>query len=89
VEQLAVSVSILLPVAGFALNDAVRPLGRLGALRVTLPVNPACGVTVKVSVTEAPWDSVNVEEAALRVKLGAGLTLTQTVPAIVCPPEAP
>lgn len=34
-----------LPVAGFGENDAVTPLGRPDAARVTLPVNPYCGYT--------------------------------------------
>jgi len=40
-ELLAVSVSVLLyPVVGFGEKDAVTPLGRPEAERVTLPVNP-------------------------------------------------
>jgi len=37
---LAVSVSVLAPVVGFGEKDAVTPLGRPVAERVTLPVNP-------------------------------------------------
>jgi hypothetical protein len=37
---LAVSVSILLPVAGFGVKDAVTPLGSPDAAKVTPPVNP-------------------------------------------------
>ena len=40
-ELLAVNVSALLyPVVGFGEKDAVTPLGRPDAERVTLPVNP-------------------------------------------------
>ena len=39
-ELLAVNVSILAPVVGFGAKDAVTPLGRPDAERVTLPVNP-------------------------------------------------
>ena len=44
---LAVSVRTLEPVeVGFGANDAVTPLGRPEADRVTLPVNPFAGTTV-------------------------------------------
>ena len=42
-ELLAVSVSKLDPVVGFGEKDAVTPLGRPEAERVTLPVNPFMG----------------------------------------------
>ena len=42
---LAVRVSVLLPFVGFGAKDAVTPLGRLVAVRFTLPVNPYCGFT--------------------------------------------
>ena len=45
-ELLAVSVSKLDPVAGFGEKDAVTPLGRPEAERVTLPVNPFRGFTL-------------------------------------------
>ena len=37
---LAVNVSVLLPVVGFGVKDAVTPLGRPDTARVTLPANP-------------------------------------------------
>ena len=37
---LAVNVSVLVAAAGFALNDAVTPLGRPEADKLTLPLNP-------------------------------------------------
>jgi hypothetical protein len=51
---LAVSVNVLVVVAGFGLNDAVTPLGRPDADKLTLPLNPFCGVTVIVLVPPAP-----------------------------------
>ena len=45
---LAVSVKVLMDMAGFVLNDAVTPFGRPDATRVTLPVKPLCGRTVTV-----------------------------------------
>ena len=44
-ELLAVSVSVLTPVVGFGEKDAVTPLGRPEAERVTLPRNPFRGFT--------------------------------------------
>jgi hypothetical protein len=49
---LAVSVSVLFPVAGFGLKVAVTPLGNPDAESDTLPVNPFAGVIMIVLV---PW----------------------------------
>lgn len=51
---LAVSVNLLLPVAGFGLKDAVTPLGNAEALRLTLPLNAFTGFTVMVVLPAAP-----------------------------------
>ena len=51
---LAANVSVLVLVAGFALNDGVTPVGRPDAARFTLPVNPFVGVTVIVLVWLVP-----------------------------------
>ena len=51
---LAVSVSTLVPVLGFGVIDAVRPLVRPVTARFTLPANPASGDTQMVEVREAP-----------------------------------
>jgi len=40
---------LCLPVDDSKLNDAVTPVGRPDATRVTLPVKPFCGVTVMVA----------------------------------------
>ena len=40
---LAVNVSVLVPVAGFGLNDAVTPLPSPEADKVTLPLKPLVG----------------------------------------------
>lgn len=50
----AVSVMVLEPVAGFGANDAVTPLGRLVAEKVTLELKPFCGITVIVLVPLPP-----------------------------------
>jgi len=51
---LAVNVRTEEPVVGFGVNEAVRPLGRPEAARVTLPVNPGCGITAIVDAIEVP-----------------------------------
>ena len=53
-ELLAVSVNTLDPVAGLVPKEAVTPLGRPDAARVTLPLNPFAPVTVMVSVALLP-----------------------------------
>jgi hypothetical protein len=53
-ELAAVSVSVLLPVVGFGENDEVTPLGSPETARLTLPVNPYCGLTLTPVVAELP-----------------------------------
>jgi hypothetical protein len=43
-ELLAVSVSVLFPVVGFGVKDAVTPAGKPDNERLTLPVNPYWGL---------------------------------------------
>src|SRR5215467_5493969 len=47
-EGLTLSVRVLLVGAGFGENPAVTPLGRLEALKVTLPLKPFTGLIVIV-----------------------------------------
>jgi len=82
-------VSRLLPVAGFGVNKAVTPVGRPDALRVTLPVNPFCGTTVMVSVTDAPWATVTEVGDAVRAKLGGGVTVREIAVLALSVPETP
>jgi hypothetical protein len=51
---LAVSVNVLVVVAGFVPKAAVTPLGRPEADKLTLPLKPFCGVTVIVLVPALP-----------------------------------
>ena len=53
-ELLAVSVSVLLPVVGFGVKDAVTPAGSPDTERLTLPVNPYWGFTETYDVVEVP-----------------------------------
>jgi hypothetical protein len=67
-ELLAVSVSALEAVAGLVPNDAVTPVGKPEAARVTLPVNPPVSATVIVSVPLPPGvtDKVEVEGESVK-----------------------
>jgi hypothetical protein len=51
---LAVSVNVLVLTVLLGLNDAVTPLGRPDADKLTLPLKPPCGVTLIVLVPFAP-----------------------------------
>jgi hypothetical protein len=51
---LAISVNVLLAVAGFGLKEGVTPGGRLEADKLTLDVKPVDGVMVIVVVPELP-----------------------------------
>ena len=52
---LAASVNVLVFVVLLGLNDAVTPLGKPDADKLTLLLKPPCGVTVMVLVPLAPW----------------------------------
>lgn len=71
-ELEAVSVSVLVVVAGLGLNPAVTPLGRLEADSVTLPLNPLAGDTVMVLPPAVPCVMVTVPGEADRPKSGGG-----------------
>lgn len=89
---LAVSVSVLVVVVGFVLNAAVTPLGKPLAAKVTLPVNPFCGVTVIVLVPPVPpCVIVTLVGDAASVKLGFADAFTVKLTVVVCVklPEVP
>ena len=75
---LAVRVRVLAVVVLAGLNDAVTPPGRPEAERLTDPLNPLSGLTVMVLVIWAPWVTPSPEGAAESVKLGAGVTVSET-----------
>jgi hypothetical protein len=68
-ELLAVKVSVLLPVVGLGVKEAVTPLGRPDAESATLPVNPYCEYTYTLEVPELPWPMLALD--AESVKVGA------------------
>jgi hypothetical protein len=79
-ELLAFSVSTLDPVVGLVPNDAVTPVGKPEAARVTLPVNPPASATVIVSVPLLLWVTDKVDAEGESVKLGlVVLTVTTNV----------
>jgi hypothetical protein len=64
---LAVSVNVLVVVAGFMLNDAVTPLGSPDADKLTPALKPLCGVTVILLVPLVPCVMVKLLGDAERV----------------------
>ena len=57
---LAVSVNMLLLAVLLGLNDAVTPLGRPEADKLTLLLKPFSGVTVMVLVPLVPWTTLRL-----------------------------
>ena len=88
---LAVSVNVLVLGVLLGLNDAITPLGKPDADKVTLPLKPFCGVTVMVLVPLAPCVIVKLLGAAESAKFatGAGLTVKESEVVFVKLPEAP
>jgi len=64
---LAVNVNVLVVAVLLGLNDAVTPLGRPDADKLTLPLKPFCGVTVMVLAPLAPCMIVKLFGDAERV----------------------
>ncbi len=64
---LAVSVNVLVLAVLLGFNDAVTPLGRPDADKLTLPLKPFCGVTVMVLVPFVPWSTLRLLGEAERV----------------------
>jgi hypothetical protein len=64
---LAVRVSVLVPAVLLGLNNAVTPLGRPDADKLTLLLKPFCGVTVMVLVPVVPCAIVKLFGDAERV----------------------
>lgn len=88
---LAVKVSVLVPVAGFGLNDAVTPVPRPVADRVTLPAKPPDGWMVIVVVPCDDRVMVKLVGEAERVKLpeATAVTVRETVAMCVVLPPVP
>jgi hypothetical protein len=67
---LEVSVSALVLEVLLGLNEAVTPLGRPDADKLTMPLKPFWGVIVIVLVTVAPWRMVRIPGEAKNEKFG-------------------
>jgi len=63
----AVSVNVLVLAVLPGLKDAVTPLGRPDADKLTLPLKPPCGVTVMVLVPLVPWITLRLLGEAERM----------------------
>jgi hypothetical protein len=86
---LAVRVSVLEAVAGFGLNEALTPLGRPDADKLTLPLKPFCGVIVTVLVPLDPCMMLRLPGNAERAKFGAGVTVREIVVGFARIPDVP
>ncbi len=86
---LAVNVRVLEAVALVGLNEAVTPLGRPEAARLTLPLKPFCGVTVMVLDPEVPCMMLRLVGDEERVKSGGSATVRASVAVCVKLPEVP
>jgi len=86
-----VSVNVLVAVAGLGLNEAVTPLGKPDADKLTLPLKPFCGVTVMVLAALPPCVVVTLLGEVERVKFGGGaaFTVREIVAEFVKPPDVP
>ena len=72
---LAVRVSVLLPAVPAGLKEAVTPLGRLEADKLTVPLKPLSGLMLMVLVAVFPWTALKLFGEAVKVKVPAGLTV--------------
>jgi len=75
---LALKVSVLVPLVAPGLKDALTPLGRPDADKLTLPLNPFCGMTEMVLVPLVPGVMLRAPGDTESAKLGAGV-MTETL----------
>lgn len=88
-ELLATNVNMLVPIAGFGLNDAETPLGRPDAVKLTFPLNPFWPVIVIAVVLEEPCVMLKLDGDAPMVKYGPAFTVSSSVVVAEIPPEVP
>ena len=86
---LAVRVNLLVLDVLLGLNDAVTPLGRPDADKLTLLLKPFCGATVIVLTPLAPRWIVRLFGDAERVKFPCGFTVREIVVVFVKLPDVP
>jgi hypothetical protein len=73
---LAINVNVLVLVALVGLKEAVTPVGRPEADKLTLPLKPFCGAMVTALVPLAPCAIVTLLGEAERVKFAVGTAFT-------------
>jgi hypothetical protein len=78
-ELLAASVTTLNAVVGLVPNEAVTPVGRPEAARVTFPLNPFSAATVTVPVPLLPAFTDKLDGDDESVKLVAPVTVMTNV----------
>ena len=71
------------------MKDAVTPLGKPDADKLTLPLKPFCGVTVMVLVPLAAWKTLTLLGDADSVKVPTLFTVSETVVVVVKRPAVP
>lgn len=86
---LAVNVNVLVLVVLLGLKDAVTPLGRPEADKLTLPLKAFCGVTVIVLVPLVPCVIAKLFGDADSVKFGGAVTVSEIVVVFVKLPDVP
>src|SRR5215475_8712715 len=87
--RVVAKVSVLAPVAGLGLNDAVVPLRMPDAESVTLPLKPLSGEIVMLMPPLLPRVMLRVVGEANRLKSGAPVTVRETVVELVRLPLTP
>jgi hypothetical protein len=86
---LTVTVRLLVVVAEAGLNDAVTPVGRPEADKLTLPLNPFWGAIVMALELEKPCAIVRLPGETERLKLGGAFTVSAIVVEWLRLPEVP
>ncbi len=85
----AASVKVLVPVVLAGLKEAVTPVGNPEADRLTLPVNPFCGVIVTALAPLVPWRMLKVFGEAERPKVCDEVTARETKTVFTRLPDLP
>lgn len=85
----AESVSVLPVVAGSGIKEAVTPLGKPDADKLTLPPKPLIGLTAIVLVAPVPCTMLRLAGDAERLKSADGTTVSETEVELVTLPEVP
>jgi hypothetical protein len=85
----AVNVSVLVLAVLVGLKEAVTPVGKPEAAKLTLPLKPFCGVTVMVLVPFAPRKTLRLPGDAEITKLPLMFTVRAIVVVLVKRPEVP